>query len=94
MKILINELNIDFKQLEKDRVITTTTTMAPKSEVLAINGFKSNVGKLINPTKSSADKYERGHIQSRKNEGTDDASNLSPQIKVANRKYSGKNMIK
>lgn len=94
MRILINELTIDFKQLEKDRVITTTTTMAPKSEVFASNGFKSNVGKIINPTKSSADKYERGHIQSRKNEGTDDALNLSPQIKTANRKYSGKNMIK
>ena len=94
MKILVNELNASFKQLEKDRIITTTTTMAPKSEVLAVNGFKSNVGILINPTKASVDKYERGHIQSRKNEGTDDASNLSPQIKKANRKYSGKNMIK
>jgi hypothetical protein len=94
IKILVNEFNDSFNDLVKNRVISTTTTMPPKSQVLASNSYKSNAGTLIDPTKKASDKYERGHVTSRKNEGSDELGNLKPQIKKANRSYSGRNMIK
>ena len=93
MKILVNELNESFEWLNTERIISTTVSMPKKSSVLAANNYMSNAGVLIDPTKKSSDKYERGHVQSRKNEGEDVVSNLKPQVKKANRAYSGRNMI-
>jgi hypothetical protein len=93
MRILVNELNESFGWLVTERIISTTTTMPKKSSVLAANNYISNAGVLIDPTKKSSDKYERGHVQSRKNEGEDVVKNLKPQVKKANRAYSGRNMI-
>jgi hypothetical protein len=93
MKILVNELNESFEWLAKELIISTTVSMPKKSSVLAANDYTSNAGVLIDPTKKSSDKYERGHVQSRKNEGEDVVSNLKPQVKKANRAYSGRNMI-
>jgi hypothetical protein len=94
MKILINELNEKFNWLVDERIISTTTSMPKKSSVLAANDYVSNAGVLIDPTKKSSEKYERGHITSRKNGGDDSVANLKPQLKKANRSYSGRNMVK
>jgi hypothetical protein len=94
MKILINELNEKFNWLVDERIISTTTSMPKKSSVLAANDYISNAGVLIDPTKKSSEKYERGHITSRKNGGDDSVANLKPQLKKANRSYSGRNMVK
>jgi len=93
MKIMINKLNEDFDELLKCQTISESTTMPSKANVLAANDYRSNAGVRINPTKSSSDKYERGHVKSRKNGGEDVVTNLKPQIKKANRAYSGRNMI-
>lgn len=92
MKIMINKLNEEFDELVKLQIISEATTMPSKSRVLAANDYRSNTGVLINPTKSSSDKYERGHVKSRKNGGEDVVNNLKPQVKTANRAYSGRNM--
>ena len=94
IKILINEFNDSFDDLAKNRIISTTKSMAPTSQVFASNNYRSNAGTLIDPTKKASDKYERGHVTSRKNEGSDELGNLKPQIKKANRSYSGRNMTK
>ena len=93
MKILVNELNESFDWLVKELIISTTTSMPKKSSVLAANNYKSNAGVLIDPTKKSSKKYERGHAQSDKNGGDKNIGNIKPQIKKANRAYSGRNMI-
>lgn len=92
MKIMINKLNEDFDELVKSQTISEATTMPSKAKVLAANDYRSNAGVPINPTKSSSDKYERGHVKSRKNGGEDVVTNLKPQVKDANRAYSGRNM--
>jgi hypothetical protein len=93
MKILINEFNIDYEELRKKAVVTEAKSMPSRGKVFAANNHKSNAGILIDPTKKSSEKYERGHVQSRKNGGEDVVTNLKPQVKEANRAYSGRNMI-
>lgn len=92
IKTLVNELNDNFDSLVDGRVITTTT-MSTKQAVRAANGYKSNANVLIDPTKKSADKYERGHVKSVKNGGSNELKNVKPQAKKANRAQSGRNMI-
>lgn len=94
IKILVNELNESFDNLVSERIISTTTAMPSKSAVRVANGYMSNANILIDPTKKSADKYERGHITSVKNEGSNDLNNIKPQLKKANRAQSGRNMVK
>jgi len=67
--------------------------MPSTSKVRAASGYKSNANVLIDPTKKSADKYERGHVKSVKNEGSNELINIKPQIKKANRAQSGRNMV-
>ena len=76
-----------------EMIISTTTSMPSKSSVRAASGYRSNANVLIDPTKKSADKYERGHVKSVKNEGSNDLNNIKPQIKKANRAQSGRNMV-
>jgi hypothetical protein len=92
IKTIVNELNESFNELESERIISTSS-MPTTSKVRAASGYKSNANVLIDPTKKSADKYERGHVKSVKNEGSNDLSNIKPQIKKANRAQSGRNMI-
>jgi len=93
MKILINEFNVDYDELRKKIVVSEAKSMPSKSKVMGASGHKSTAGVLIDPTKKSSDKYERGHVTSRKNGGEDTVTNLKPQEKKANRAYSGRNMI-
>jgi hypothetical protein len=93
IKTLINELNESFEDLTSEMIISTTTAMPSKSAVRAASGYKSNANVLIDPTKKSADKYERGHDKSVKNGGSNNLSNIKPQIKKANRAQSGRNMV-
>jgi hypothetical protein len=93
MKILVNEFNTDYDELRKKNVVSEAKSMPSKGKVLGANRHRSNAGVLIDPTKKSSEKYERGHVQSRKNGGEDVVTNLKPQVKKANRAYSGRNMI-
>lgn len=92
MKILVSELNEDFDELVKLQIISEIVSMPSKAKVLAAHGHRSNAGVLISRTKSSSDKYERGHVKSRMNGGEDVVANLKPQVKSANRAYSGRDM--
>ena len=93
VKILINEFNESFDTLKIERVISEQVGMHSLPKVRASNGYKSNANVLIDPTKKSADKYERGHVKSVKNEGSNELINIKPQIKKANRAQSGRNMV-
>lgn len=93
MKILVNEFNTDYDELRKKVIVSEAKSMPSKAKVLGANNHKSTAGVLIDPTKKSSDKYERGHITSRKNGGEDVVTNLKPQEKKANRAYSGRNML-
>ena len=68
--------------------------MPKKSDVLISNNYKSLGGTLIDPTKKSSDKYERGHVIADANGGSRELDNFVPEVKQSNRKRGARNIEK
>ena len=93
MKILINELQSDLITLRDTRVISESTTAPKKSTVVVNNGWKSLGGGFIDPTKTSYDGIERGHVNASALGGSLDDNNFVPEVKKSNRKRGARNII-
>ena len=94
VKLLINELNNDLDELLTERTIDNNKSMPKKSDVLISNNYKSLGGTLIDPTKKSSDKYERGHVIADANGGSRELDNFVPEVKQSNRKRGARNIEK
>ena len=93
LKILINELNLDVNRLKKNRVVSESVSAPKKSTVVVNNDWKTLGGGFIDPTKTSYDTIERGHINANALGGSLNDDNFVPETKKSNRLRGARNII-
>ena len=91
LKWLLDKFKADYQSLINDGTISDQIGMNDMATIIVASDFKDSDGDEINLTRD--EELERGHIQSKKNEGSNKLENIKPQKKKSNRSYSGKDMI-
>ena len=92
MKIFVNELREDLTELLNDRVVSESVSAPKKSNIASNNNWKTLGGGFIDPTKTSYDRFEKGHVQAKALGGSYDEDNIVPEDKGSNRKRGARNI--
>jgi hypothetical protein len=91
IKWLLDSLIKDMNELTKTQVISNMSVLPDMSTIIVANNFLDTDGDKIDQTTDEV--FEKGHIQSKYNDGNNKVNNLAPQKKKSNRSYSKKNLI-
>ena len=92
MKWLLNYFKSDYQALINKGTISDQVGMHSMQTIIVSSDFKDTDGDKIDQTRDEP--REKGHEQSKANEGSNKLSNVTPQKKKSNRTYSKKNLIK